>query len=188
MHLKIKPNPDMVFTRQPELLARLVWEGDFRDSSWLSYKNASWSWATTLSRALLWVLKCRCSCWKKKPHWWHLVFSQITVEKASLKGTQEASPPTGGPGRRASSVGEAAVYTQGLAFPQLHPWRIATETTLQPSYPWGRRPNLKEFTSADKAQNPTKYRLCHFPSNLVSSSSRDVCARRFTCIKSKSQP
>lgn len=42
--LKIKPNPDMIFTGQPEALPRLVWDRDFRDSSWLSYKNASGSW------------------------------------------------------------------------------------------------------------------------------------------------
>jgi len=41
MHLKIKSNPDMVFTGEPELLARLVWDRDFGDCSWLSYKNAS---------------------------------------------------------------------------------------------------------------------------------------------------
>lgn len=171
MHLKTKPNPDMVFTGQPELLARLVWDGDFRDSSWLSYKNASWSWATALSGALLCVLKCRCYCWKKKPHWWHLVFSQITVEKISLKGTQEAYPPTGGPGRRAPA-GEAAVYGHGLAFPQLRPWRIVDKTTLLPSCQQGRRPNLREFTYADRAQSATNYRLCHFPSSLVTNSSR----------------
>lgn len=168
MHLKIKPNPDMVITGQPELLARLVWDRDFRNSSWLSYKNASRSWAATLSTALLWVLKRRRYCWETKPHWWHLVFSQITVEK-TLKGTQETSPPTGGPGRR-GPVSKAAVYAQGLAFPQLHQWRRATETTLLPSCQWGRRLNLRELTSADNAQTPTTYRLCHFPSNLVTNS------------------
>lgn len=52
MHLKIKPNPDMVFTGQPELLARLVWDRDFGDSSWLSYKNTSRSWANTLINSI----------------------------------------------------------------------------------------------------------------------------------------
>lgn len=40
MHLKNKPNPDMVFTGQPELLARFVWDRDFRESSRLSYKKS----------------------------------------------------------------------------------------------------------------------------------------------------
>lgn len=31
MHLKDRLNPDMVFTGQPQLLARLVWDGDFRN-------------------------------------------------------------------------------------------------------------------------------------------------------------
>lgn len=39
MHLKIKPNPNTVFTGQPELLARLVWDRDFGDSSWLFSAN-----------------------------------------------------------------------------------------------------------------------------------------------------
>lgn len=162
MHLKNKPNPDMVFTGQPELLARFVWDRDFRESSRLSYKNASRSWAAILLTALLWVVKCRCYCWTKKPHWWHLVFSQITVEQTSSTGTWEASPPTGGPGGRAP-VGEAAVYGQGLVFPQLRPWRIAVQTTSLPSGQRGRRWKLQEFTSGDKAPNPTDYRPCHFP-------------------------
>lgn len=52
MHLKIKPNPDMFFIGQSELLARLVWDGNFRDSSWLSYKNTPRPWATTLSHRI----------------------------------------------------------------------------------------------------------------------------------------
>lgn len=114
------------------------------------------------------VLNNRCYCWKKKPHWWHLVFSQITVEQTSLTGTQECSPPMGGPVRRAV-VGKAAVYAQGSSF--------STATSVQNSF-WN---HFATIMSAGKETKPqgihwqstkrTDYRLCHIPRNLVTISS-----------------
>lgn len=39
MHLKDRLNPDMVFTGQPQFLARLVWDGDFRNSLGFAIKT-----------------------------------------------------------------------------------------------------------------------------------------------------
>ena len=168
MHLKIKSNPDMVFTGEPELLARLVWDRDFGDCSWLSYKNASWSWPNAPSTASLWVLKCRCWCWKKKPHWWHLVFPHISAEKISVKGAESH----GWPCEESTSGRSCSLCPRARFSTAPSEWRIATEAISLPSCQRGKRPNLRELTSVNKAQNSIDYRLCHFPSNLVTDSPR----------------